>query len=147
MRLGLTGCQWCDSLLQAVPNKLGPSPLAVHESACRANPRQRIRAAAPAPVVARHQAAPAPVAAPCGRPPPPRAAEELLLTNLAAWERAQRAFLAAVPATADGWAPYVASPARTLPTQPPALRRAWRLLGADALAWARPDPEQALTWL
>jgi len=77
----------------------------------------------------------------------PEAAPNLFSTDRAACERARRAFLAAVPAFADGWAPFVSSSERTLPSVPPAVRTAWRLLGADALAWARSAPEQPLAWL
>jgi len=71
----------------------------------------------------------------------------IFVLDRASWERARRAFLANFPATAGGWAPLVASPARNLLSPPPALLRAWLLLGADALAWALRSPDQPLAWL
>jgi len=146
-KLGLEGCRWCDSPLPTAGTKSGRSPLAAHEGACEANPRRwrRVDPLGPAP------AGPAAPTAPGSATPPPLPSPgvcvELFVCDKRAWSRARRAFLSAVPPTADGWAPFVASPTRTHSSVPPGLRRAWRLFGADALSWVCRDPEQPLAWL
>jgi len=132
---GLAGCRWYDSPYPSARKRFGMSPLRAHETQCRANPRRRLRGTALA-TGAQHVT-----------PQAPDAVTDLFSTDRFEWERARRAFLAAVPADANGWAPLVASPARTLSTVPPALRRAWALLGDDALAWAHRAPDDPLAWL
>jgi len=145
--LGLAGCRWCDSPYPASRKRFGMSPLRAHEAQCRGNPRRRLRSTGGGPTGGR-RGPPPPVTGPSNAPPPaPTGALDLFSEDRSAWERARRVFLAAVTADADGWAPFVASPARTLPSVPPALRRAWTLLGADALAWAQRAPEDPLAWL
>jgi len=120
--LGLVGCRWCDSPYPSARKRFGMSPLLAHETQCRANPRRRLRGTTLA-TGAQHMT-----------PPAPDAVIDLFSTDRSQCERARRASLAAVPADANGWAPLVASPARTLSTVPPALRRAWALLEDDELA-------------
>ena len=127
--------------------RTGLSPLVAHEAVCRANPRWDLRLAAPRTPAGGRPGSPSP-----GSSGDADASARAETSNLsgwdrAAWERARRGFLAAVPATANGSAPFVASSAHTLLSPPLALRRAGRLLGADAVAWALRALDQPLAWL
>jgi len=145
--LGLADCRWCDSPLPTAGTKSGRSPLTAHEGACEANPRRWRRTDPLGPAPAGTAETPAPGSATPPPHPSPRDGAELLLRDQRAWSRARRAFLSAVPPTADGWAPFVASPTRTHCSVPPGLLRAWRLLRADALSWVRREPQPPLSWL
>ena len=145
--LGLAGCAWGDAPFHTARPRTGRSPLVAHEAVCRANPRWNLRLAAPRTPAGGRPGSPSPGAAGDAGASARAETPNLLGSDRAAWERARRGFLAAVPATADGWAPFVASSARTLPSPPPALRRAWQLLGADALSWALRAPDKPLAWL
>ena len=145
--LELARCRWCDAPLLTARTRGGRTSLAAHEVACLVNPRRRLRPA-PSPAAAGvGRGAASPGVEGRDRASAQAAVTDLFSSNRCAWERARRTFLVAIPATAAGWAPFVASAARTLSSPPPALRRAWRLLGADALAWALWLPEQPLAWL
>jgi len=145
--LEFAGCRWREAPLRTTRTRGGRSSLAAHEVACVENPRRRPRPALPPAAAGAGSGVASPGVAGRDRASSPAAAPDLFSSDRAARERARRTFLAAVPATTAGWAAFVASPARTLPSPPPELRRAWRLLGADALAWARRVPEQPLAWL
>ena len=145
--LQLAGCRWCDTPLRTTRTRGSRASLAAHVVACLLNPRRWLRPAPSTAAAGVGQGETLPGVAGRDRPSSPAAATDLFASDLSAWERARRTFLATIPATAAGWAPFVASPARTLPAPPPALRRAWQLLGADALARARRAPEQPLAWL
>jgi len=140
--LGLAGCAWCDA-----PFPKGRSPLLAHEAACRANPRWSLCLAAQSSAAGGRPGSASPGSTGDADASTRVEAPNLFGLDRAAWERARRGFLTAFPAAAYGWAPFVASSARSLPSPLLALRRAWRLLGADDLAWALWGPDPLLAWL
>ena len=135
---GVAGCRWCQRAYRSARGPRGRSSLSAHEALCRGNPRSQRSRAAAAPAAARG-AAPADDAAD---------AADLFAADYSASVAARSAFLQRVAPADAGWAPMVASGARTAKHMPSALLEAWRVLAVDALDWVRREPEhaRALLW-
>jgi len=75
-------------------------------------------------------------------------AADLFAADHSALVAARSAFLQRVAPADAGWAPMVASGARTAKHVPSALLEAWRVLAVDSLDWVRREPEhaRALLW-
>lgn len=143
-RLHLLACPHCDRPFRGRTGARGRSSHSSHVSQCAQNPRRRL--ARPATV-----AAPAPAASAAT----PRSAgggtggerSDLFDSDFAAWRRQREDFLRAAAPDASAWPALVAAGARTMDCVPAALLPAWRRLMAEALDWARTEPEREHAWL
>ncbi|GAB0497433.1 hypothetical protein MMPV_008766 [Pyropia vietnamensis] len=139
-RLNLVACPHCDRPFRGRTGARGRSSHSSHVSQCAQNPRRRLVRPAAAPAVP----AAAPAAAGAAQE---RGAADLFGSDFAAWRRRREDFLRVAAPDADAWPALVAAGVRTMDCVPAALLPAWRRLMAEALDWARTEPEREHAWL
>jgi len=100
--LGLARCAWCDAPFPTARPRTGRSLLVAHEAVCRANPRWNLRLAAARTPAGGRPGSPSPGSAGDADASAQAETPNMFGSDRAAWERAPRGFLEAVPATADG---------------------------------------------
>ncbi|GAB0490078.1 hypothetical protein MMPV_001308 [Pyropia vietnamensis] len=146
-RLNLVACPHCDRPFRGRTGARGRSSHSSHVSQCAQNPRRRLVRPAAAPAVPAAAPAAAGAAQERGGSGCGGGREDLFGSDFAAWRRRREDFLRVAAPDADAWPALVAAGARTMDCVPAALLPAWRRLMAEALDWARTEPEREHAWL
>ncbi|GAB0497435.1 hypothetical protein MMPV_008768 [Pyropia vietnamensis] len=146
-RLNLVACPHCDRPFRGRTGARGRSSHSSHVSQCAQNPRRRLVRPAAAPAVPAAAPAAAGAAQERGGSGCGGGREDLFGSDFAAWRRRREDFLRVAAPDADAWPALVAAGVRTMDCVPAALLPAWRRLMAEALDWARTEPEREHAWL